>query len=84
MKIIKYDMCVKVNFGTEENPDWQDTFSAVEMGWNEINEETAKVEAYNGVYTIEDDGQPEPEETKDGELLIDELAAAILEGVNDV
>ena len=30
------------------------------MGWNETNEETAKREAYNGEYTIEDDGQPEP------------------------
>ena len=30
------------------------------MGWNEINEETAKHEAYHGEYTIEDDGQPEP------------------------
>ena len=28
----------------------------VEMGWNEANEELAKREAYNGEYTIEDDG----------------------------
>lgn len=33
---------------------------AVEMGWNEINEETAKKEADNGEYTIEDNGMPEP------------------------
>ena len=32
----------------------------VEMGWNETNEEIAKKEAYNGEYTIEDDGRPEP------------------------
>jgi hypothetical protein len=32
----------------------------VEMDWNEANEETAKKEAYNGEYTIEEDGQPEP------------------------
>ena len=30
------------------------------MPWNEANEEIAKREAYNGEYTIEDDGQPEP------------------------
>lgn len=30
------------------------------MGWNEVNEETAKKEAYNGEYTIIDDGQSEP------------------------
>ena len=29
----------------------------VEMGWNEVNEEIAKREAYNGEYTIEDDGK---------------------------
>ena len=42
----------------------------VEMGWNEINEEVAKREADNGEYTIEDDGQPEPEavETTDDVL----------------
>lgn len=28
--------------------------NAVEMGWNEVNEETAKREADNGEYTIED------------------------------
>lgn len=26
----------------------------VEMGWNEVNEEIAKMEADNGKYTIED------------------------------
>ena len=31
------------------------------MGWNEVNEEIAKREAHKGEYTIEDDGQPEPE-----------------------
>lgn len=36
----------------------------VEMGWNETNEETAKREADNGAYTIEDDGQPAPEVTE--------------------
>lgn len=30
--------------------------NAVEMDWNEANEEIAKKEAYNGEYTIEDDG----------------------------
>lgn len=34
--------------------------NSVEMGWNETNEEIAKREAYNGEYTIEDDGMPEP------------------------
>lgn len=34
----------------------------VEMGWNETNEEIAKREAYNGEYTIEDDGIEEVSE----------------------
>lgn len=35
--------------------------SLVSLGWNEANEEIAKAEALNGEYTIEDDGQPDPE-----------------------
>jgi hypothetical protein len=64
-KIIKYQYCSKANHGTEESPVWEEILSNVEMGWNETNEEIAKREAYNGEYTIEDDGQPEPEETTD-------------------
>lgn len=45
MKIIKYTL----------------SGNAVEMGWNEANEEIAKAEADNGEYEIVDDGQPEPE-----------------------
>lgn len=61
MKILKYNICTKVNHGTEEEPEIEEILSLVEMGWNEPNEEIAKREAYNGEYTIEDDGQPEPE-----------------------
>ena len=50
-KAIKYFRCIEEN---EEN------LIPVEMGWNEVNEEIAKREAYKGEYTIEDDGQPEP------------------------
>lgn len=63
MKIIKYNLCTKVNHGTEEEPVWEEILSPVTMGWNEANEEIAKREAYNGEYTIEDDGQADPAET---------------------
>ena len=53
MKILKYNLCTKVNHGTEEVPVWVDILTPVTMGWNELNEETAKREAYNGEYTIE-------------------------------
>lgn len=51
MKILKYNFC------SEEG-----ILFPVEMDWNKANEEIAKKEAYNGEYTIEDDGQPKPAE----------------------
>lgn len=60
MKKLKYNLCTKINNGTEESPVWEEILTSVEMGWNESNEEIAKREAHNGEYTIEDDGQPEP------------------------
>lgn len=63
MKVLVYKICTRVNIGTEADPIIKETFSDVHMTWNPINEETAKKESYNGEYTIEDDGQPEPETT---------------------
>ena len=60
MKIIKYQLCTRVNHGTEKTPVWEDVLSDVTMGWSDANEAIAQKEAYNGEYTIEDDGQPEP------------------------
>lgn len=60
MKIIKYQLCTEVNHGTEDKPDIQQVLSAVTLGWSEANEKIAKAEAYNGEYTVEDDGEPEP------------------------
>lgn len=56
-KVIKYKfLSCEINHGTEENPDIEQIFLEKSMGWNEINEETAKREAHNGEYAIEDDG----------------------------
>lgn len=60
MKVIKYQLCTEVNHGTEDEPDIEQVFSAVTLGWSADNETIAKAEAYNGEYTIEDDGKPEP------------------------
>ena len=58
MKIIKYKfLSAEINHGTEENPIIEQFILDKSMGWNEANEEIAKKEAYNGEYTIEDDGQ---------------------------
>lgn len=56
-KAIKYNLCTKVNHGTEETPQWGDVLSQVVMGWTDINEEIAQREAYNGEYTIEESGE---------------------------
>lgn len=64
MKVIKYQLCTEVNHGTEDEPKIEQVFSEVSLGWSEANEEIAKAEAYNGEYTIEDDGKPEPAPTQ--------------------
>lgn len=64
MKVIKYQLCTEVNYGTEDEPKIEQVFSAVTLGWSEANEKIAKAEAYNGEYTVEDDGEPEPAPTQ--------------------
>nr|DAN99984.1 MAG TPA: hypothetical protein [Caudoviricetes sp.] len=64
MKIIKYQLCTEVNHGTEEQQNIEQVFSEVSLGWSKANEKIAKSEAYNGEYTIEDDGKPEPAPTQ--------------------
>lgn len=63
MKIIKYQLCTRVNNGTEETPNWVDILSPVEIACTadnlEANKAIAQSEAYNGEYTIEDDGAEE-------------------------
>ena len=83
MKVIKYNLCTKVNHGTEEEPRITEILSPVEMGWNEINEETAKREAYNGEYTIADDGQPEPTTEAQRIAELEEALELLLSGVTE-
>ena len=86
MKILKYNLCTRVNHGTEEEPKIEEIMSPVTMGWSETNEEVAKREAYSGEYTIEDDGQPEPVVEPTAEQRITELEEALellLSGVTE-
>ena len=69
MKIIKYNLCAKVNYGTADDPVFEETLYAVSMPWSEANEEIAKAEAHNGEYIIEDDGQAEPDTTTTDDVL---------------
>ena len=77
MKVLKYRLMTEVNHGTEEQPDIQQIFSDVSMGWNEANEELAKREAYNGEYTIEDDGEPEPTQEPTTDNVLNALLGVI-------
>ena len=70
MKVLKYRLMTEVNHGTEEQPDIQQIFSGVTLGWSEANEELAKREAYNGEYTIED----VPDDRPLDEIRADKLA----------
>ena len=86
MRIIKYMLRNSVNCGTEEEPQLREELYPVTMCWNEANEEIAKREAYKGEYTIEDDGQPEPEVQQSPEERIAELEEALallLSGVTE-
>ena len=80
MKWIKYKfLSAEINHGTEENPVMEQIFIEKSMGWNEANEEIAKSEAYNGEYTIEDDGQLEPIVPPTDKERLEALEAAMLE-----
>ena len=85
MKILKYNLCTRVNHGTEEEPQIEEIFYPVTMGWNEANEEIAKREAHNGEYTIEDDGVEETHEPTDKERIaeLEEALAMLLNGVTE-
>ena len=68
MKIIKYKLLsAEINHGTKEKPNIEQIFTDTIIRCSEeylaSNEEIAKREAYNGEYSIEDDGQPEPDDT---------------------
>lgn len=82
MKKIVYKVLGKT---TTEDVD-AEVLCGVERPYSEANEEIAKREAYNGEYTIEDDGQPEPEQPMtDAERIaqLEEALALLLSGVTE-
>lgn len=85
-KTIKYLFCAEVNCGNDETPNIEQRFIGKTIPYSEANEEIAKREAYNGEYTIEDDGQPEPEaQPSEAERIaeLEEALAMILSGVTE-
>ena len=63
MLLIKYRLMMEVNRGTDDIQDVRQIFMDKAIQFSHENEEIAKREAYNGEYTIEDDGEPEPPPT---------------------
>lgn len=82
MKVLKYNLCTLVNHGTEDAPLWEEILCPVVMGWNKVNEETAKREAHNGEYTIDDDGEEENTEPTQEERIaeLEEALELLLAG----
>lgn len=83
MKIIKYEIMKEVNLGTEEKPNIVQAFTPVSIRCKaehlEFNEKIAKREAYEGKYTIDDDGVEETLEPTDAERITElEKALALL------
>lgn len=69
MKVLRYQVLQsEINHGTKDNPDIEVILLPMERFSDEANLERscdiAQAEAYNGEYTIEDDGKPEPAPTQ--------------------
>ena len=77
MKILKYNLCTCVNHGTEEEPEIEQVFLDKSLPYSEHSEEIAKKEAYNGAYTIENDGVEEIS-TPTTEERVEALEAAVV------
>lgn len=56
MKWIKYQLNNLINVGTDDEPVFVDNLSDKALSYCEANLAIAKKEAYNGEYTIENDG----------------------------
>lgn len=87
MKWLKYRKVVAtVNVGTEENPEMQYILQDMGLQYSQANEQIVKEIAFNGEYTIEDDGQPESEQQLTDAQRIAELEEALemlLSGVTE-
>lgn len=79
MKYLKYNLlqCFR--------EDGTPLLSEKTMSWSEANEEIAKLEAYNGKYTVEDDGtNVSPVPTHEERLAdLEEAFALLLSGVTE-
>lgn len=64
MKFLRYQIIVSGKPVDENEHPIEPVLSEKTMPYSIENEEIAKIEAYNGEYTIEDNGEPEPAPTQ--------------------
>lgn len=64
MRFLKYQIIVSGKPVDENEHPIKPVISEKTIPYSIENEEIAKSEAYNGEYTIEDDGEPEPAPTQ--------------------
>lgn len=87
MKRIKYIfLSAEINTGTEEAPEIKQIFILKDFIYSEEGEEAAKVEAYNGIYEIYEDGEEEPVEPQTLEqrtAALEEAITLLLEGATE-
>lgn len=85
MKTIRYQLNNQVNMGTEILPKWVDNLFFKTLPYSEENEEIAKQEAYNGEYTVEDDGVEETIESTPEERIaeLEEALELLLSGATE-
>lgn len=85
MKRVNYRYNCPINKGTENEPVWEDNLLRKSLPFSDLALEIAKREAYNGEYTIDDDGQTETEPQEPGDAVTwSELDTAYQEGVDSV
>lgn len=79
MKYLKYNLLQSISENGEP------ILAEHMISWSEANEEIAKREAYNGEYTVEDDGVEEATEPTDKERIaeLEEALALLLSGVTE-
>ena len=68
VKMIYFTKEVVVNDGTEDEAQIRTFFVEQGVSYSDKNLELAQKEAYNGEYEIVDDGQPEPEPSREKTL----------------
>ena len=87
MKVIRYDVLGHLGVYNEDTQIVENVecITNVTKPYSEANEETAKQEAHNGEYTIEDDGIEETHEPTDAERIaeLEEALAMLLNGVTE-